>query len=277
MTSPTFSTPAADRVRTARPGRYPVGLVLGSGLGALADAITEAVRFPFTQLPGFPVSGVTGHKGELIAGMLSGVPVVALSGRTHYYETGDPTAMRPAIETLAALGVQTLILTNAAGSTRTDLPPGSLMMLSDHIAFSGLNPLIGEASDRRFVPMNDAYDPALRTRMARVAATCGQPLHSGVYMWFSGPSFETPAEIRMARVLGADAVGMSTVPETILGRYYGLQVLALSTITNFAAGLAPHAPSHGETKEVAGSVSGRLSRLVTAFLSDLAADPACLV
>ncbi len=273
MTAPTFFTPAAERVRAARPGRYPVGLVLGSGLGGLAEAVTDAVRFPFTHLPGFPLSGVTGHKGELVAGTLSGVPVVALSGRTHFYETGDPTAMRPAIETLAALGCQVLILTNAAGSTRLDMAPGSLMALSDHIAFSGLNPLIGEATDRRFVPMNDAYDPGLRARLARVAATCGQPLHSGVYMWFSGPSFETPAEIRMARMLGADAIGMSTVPETILARFHGLKVMAISTITNFGAGLAPHAPSHMETKEVAGGAAGRLSRLIMAFLSDLAAEP----
>ena len=274
MNAPVYFTPAADRVRAARPGRYPIGLVLGSGLGGLADGITEAVRFPFAHLPGFPVSGVTGHKGELVAGLLAGIPVVALSGRTHFYETGDPTAMRPAIETLAALGCETLILTNAAGSTRMDMAPGSLMALSDHIAYSGLNPLIGEPTDRRFVPMNDAYDPVLRARLGRVAAACGQPLHAGVYMWFSGPSFETPAEIRMARMLGADAVGMSTVPETILARFYGLKVVALSTITNFAAGLAPHAPSHGETKEVAGAAAGRLSRLIMAFLSDLAADPA---
>lgn len=276
MTPPAYFTPAAERVRTARPARYPVGLVLGSGLGGLADAITESVRFPFSHLPGFPISGVTGHKGEVVAGMLSGVPVVALSGRTHFYETGDPTGMRPAIETLAALGCRTLILTNAAGSTRLDMAPGSLMALSDHIAFSGLNPLIGESSDQRFVPMNDAYDPALRARLARVAAACGQPLHTGVYMWFSGPSFETPAEIRMARMLGADAIGMSTVPETILARFYGLKVVAISTITNFAAGLAPHAPSHSETKEVAGGTAGRLSRLLMAFLSDLAADPSAL-
>ena len=161
-----------------------------------------------------------------------------LAGRAHYYEHGDAAAMRPALEALAALGIETLILTNAAGSLEPDMPPGSVMLITDHINFSGTNPLIGEPSDARFVGMTEAYDAGLRAahRDGR-ARRRASPLHEGVYMWFSGPSFETPAEIRMARIMGADAVGMSTVPEVILARFLGLRVAACSVITNLAAGM----------------------------------------
>ncbi|EKF19200.1 purine-nucleoside phosphorylase [Nitratireductor pacificus] len=244
-----------------------LGLVLGSGLGGLVDEVEDPVRVPYANLPGFPRSGVTGHAGEIVAGTLAGTPVVMLAGRAHYYEHGDPAAMRPALETLWGIGVTTLILTNAAGSLREDMPPGSVMMLDDHINFSGANPLIGEASDRRFVGMSEAYDPHLRAALAAAAGEAGVELHRGVYMWFSGPNFETPAEIRMARVLGADAVGMSTVPEVILARYFGLRVAACSVITNLGAGMSAGELSHQETKDMAPIGGQRLARILRQLLA----------
>ena len=193
-------------------------IVLGSGLGSLVSEVEDAVRIPFAELAGFPVSSVSGHAGELVAGRLGGVPVIVISGRVHYYEKGDANAMRAPIETLAALGIETLILTNSAGSLLEEMAPGSVMQITDHINYSGMNPLVGEESDKRFVGMTNAYDAALSFKMRHAAEKLGLPLYHGVYMWFSGPSFETPAEIRMARILGADAVGMSTVPEVILAR-----------------------------------------------------------
>jgi purine-nucleoside phosphorylase len=270
--APGTAARAAEIVRARRPDAYRAAIVLGSGLGSFADTVEDAVRIPYGELPGFPAAGVSGHAGALVCGRIKGLPVLVLAGRAHFYEHGEAAVMRPALETLAALGVGTLVLTNAAGSVRTEMPPGSLMAIADHLAVSGVNPLIGEPSDKRFVNMVDAYDPALRTRLAACAARLGIPLHHGVYAWFSGPSFETPAEIRMARTLGADAVGMSTVPEVILARFLGLQVAAISTITNLGAGMAPHGPSHGETKEVAGAAAGRLSALLAGFLADLAGD-----
>lgn len=251
-------------------GADPVAVVLGSGLGALAEEVEGAKRFPFKSLPGFPQSGVSSHKGELILGKLSGRDVVLLAGRAHYYEHGDPRIMRVPLETFKALGVSRLLLTNAAGSLREDAPPGSLMILNDHIAYSGLNPLIGVQGDSRFVNMVDAYDPELRAALKRAFKAEGLPELEGVYMWFSGPSFETPAEIRMARILGADAVGMSTVPEVILARHIGLRVAAVSAISNFGAGMTGLPLSHEETKEEGAKLSSRFVSAVKAFLQDLA-------
>ena len=177
--------------------------------------------------------------------------------------------MRVPVGVVRALGAPPLLLTNAAGSTDPTLRPGSLAVLSDHVNFSGMNPLIGEGSDARFVSMTDAYDDALRTRLAAAADAAGVLLREGVYLWFSGPSFETPAEIRMARTLGADLVGMSTVPEAILARYEGLKVAAVSVVTNLAAGVEGAAPSHGETKDMALSAAADLIRLVRRFLAEL--------
>lgn len=266
-------TEAADFIRRETggpPQEDPVAVVLGSGLGALADAVEGARRFPFADLPEFPRSGVSSHKGELILGRLAGRDVALLAGRAHYYEHGDSAVMRVPLETLKALGCSRLLLTNAAGSLREDMPPGSLMILSDQIAFSGRNPLIGLQDDSRFVDMVDAYDPALRAALRRAFAAEGLPLHEGVYMWFSGPSFETPAEIRMARILGADAVGMSTAPEAILARRIGLRVAGVSAITNFGAGMTGLPLSHEETKTEGAKLSGRFVGLVKRFLQDLA-------
>lgn len=251
------------RITELLEGRTPkTTLVLGSGLGGLADEVTDEVRIPYAELPVFPQSGVTGHAGQLVAGLLAGTPVIVLSGRAHYYEHGDAAAMRPALEVLAGIGIERLILTNAAGSLRQEMGPGSVMLVTDHINFTGANPLFGEASDRRFVGLTQAYDPGMRAALEAAAAAAGVPLHAGVYMWFSGPSFETPAEIRAASVLGADAVGMSTVPEVILARFLGLRVAACSVITNFAAGMTGRELSHEETQDAAPLGGRRLATIL---------------
>lgn len=242
-------------------------IVLGSGLGSLVSEVTDAIHIPYADIPGFPESAVSGHAGELVAGYLGGQPVIMLAGRVHYYEQGDASAMRPAIEALAGIGVQSLILTNAAGSVRQDMPPGSVMQITDHINYSGMNPLIGEDSDRRFVGMTNAYDADLSIAMRNAAIRAGVPLFSGVYMWFSGPSFETPAEIRMARTLGADAVGMSTVPEVILARFFGMRIAAASVITNYGAGMTGEELSHDETKDMAPIGGKRLAAILTEMIS----------
>ena len=243
------------------------GIVLGSGLGSLVDAVAEPLRIPYAEIPGFPVSGVSGHAGEFVAGRIGNTPVAVLSGRAHYYERGDASAMRVPIETLKRIGVENLILTNSAGSLREDMPPGSVMRIADHIAFAGANPLIGVESDERLVGMTNAYDAALAIGMEEAAERLGIPLARGVYMWFSGPSFETPAEIRMARILGADAVGMSTVPEVILARFFGLKVAAASVVTNFAAGMTGAELSHEETKQMAPLGGTRLAAILKEMIA----------
>ncbi|MCB1428555.1 MAG: purine-nucleoside phosphorylase [Nitratireductor sp.] len=243
-------------------------LVLGSGLGGLVAQIESPLRIPYSELEGFPSGGVSGHAGEVVAGTLAGTPVIVLSGRVHYYEKGKADAMRLPLEVLMAIGVRRLVLTNSAGSLREDLPPGSVMMITDHINWSGMNPLIGEENDSRFVGMTSAYDADMASLFRNSAAHHSIPLGEGVYMWFSGPSFETPAEIRAARILGADTVGMSTVPEVILARFLGLQVAAFSVITNFGAGMTGAELSHGETKEMAPRGGELLSRLLVAALGE---------
>jgi purine-nucleoside phosphorylase len=237
-------------------------LVLGSGLGGLVDQVEDARRISYAELPGFPRSGVSGHAGEVVAGYFAGTPVLMLSGRAHYYEHGNSAAMRPALEVLAGIGVEHLILTNAAGSVDPEMRPGSVMLITDHINFSGTNPLIGEPSDRRFVGLTEAYDLGLRKAIEKAAKATGTALSQGVYMWFSGPCFETPAEIRMARVMGATAVGMSTVPEVILARFLGLKVAACSVITNLAAGMTGAELSHQETKDMAPVGGARLATIL---------------
>ena len=264
---------AARSVRAEADLPYQVGIVLGSGLGGLADDVAEAVRIPYADLPGFPSSNVSSHHNELVAGWLEGVGVVVLSGREHYFENGNAAAMREPIATLRALGCDTLILTNAAGSLRTEVGPGEVMLITDHIAFSGPNPLVGIPTDDRFVGMTAAYDPDLRAALLGAAEREGIALHTGVYMWFSGPSFETPAEIRMARKAGADAVGMSTVPEVILGRYFGLKCGAVSTVVNFAAGMTGAELSHQETKALAPVGAAKLARIIRRYLRDRGMAP----
>ena len=256
----------ADLIRS-RAGDAPpeYGLILGSGLGHLAAAV-EGVAIPYSDLPGFPHAGVSGHVPQLVIGQLEGRRVAVLGGRAHYYESGRADVMRLPLEVLKALGTRQLILTNAAGSLRAEMPPGSLMLLSDHIAFAGTNPLIGEPSEARFVPMTDAHDPGLRAGLRAAAEAEGIALPEGVYCWFSGPSFETPAEIRAARILGADAVGMSTVPEVILARFLGLNCAAVSVITNMGAGLSDESISHEHTKAMAPLGAAKLERILRRFL-----------
>lgn len=261
---------AIDRLVERLAGRTSeTALVLGSGLGGLVDELEDAVRIPYGDLPGFPVSGVSGHAGQVVAGRFGGVPVVMLAGRAHYYEHGDAAAMRPVLEALAGIGVKKLLLTNAAGSLRPEMGPGSVMLITDHINFSGSNPLFGEPSDRRFVGLTEAYDSGMRGALKAAAAATGTPLHEGVYMWFSGPSFETPAEIRMARLVGADAVGMSTVPEVILARFLGLKVAACSVVTNLAAGMTGQELSHQETKDMAPLGGARLAAILRKAIGEL--------
>jgi len=261
----------AALMRADFPRDHACAIVLGTGLGDLVDDLEDPIGLDYTAIPHFPQSAVSGHAGRLVSGMLAGRRVLLMQGRKHYYETGDARAMRVPIGLLAALGAPPLVLTNAAGSTRAEIPPGTLAVITDHIAFSGLNPLIGETDERRFVPMSQAYDSGLAASLEDAARATGVTLARGVYMWFSGPSFETPAEIRMAQVMGADFVGMSTVPEVILARYYGLRVAGISTITNMAAGLSPIAPAHDETKRVAAQASGDLRALLASFVASLPA------
>ena len=254
-----------------RAGSEPIelALILGSGLGHLAHAV-NGVAIPYADLPGFPHVSVSGHNPSLHVGTLEGVRVAVLGARDHYYEKGNPAAMRVALETLKALGAGALIATNAAGSLRADIRPGDLMLLSDHINFSGLNPLIGEPTDARFVPMTDAHNPAIRAALQAAAMAEGVALPQGVYAWYSGPSFETPAEIRAIKILGGDAVGMSTVPEVILARFLGLKVAAISTITNMAAGLSDEKISHEHTKAMAPLGAAKLEKILRRYLRDMA-------
>jgi purine-nucleoside phosphorylase len=259
----------ATQIR-ARAGDAPVrlGLILGSGLGHIAHQV-QGEAIPYGDLPGFPHVGVSGHNPQLHIGLLEGVRVAVFGAREHYYENGNPRAMLLPLQVLKALGATDLILTNAAGSLRPDIAPGDLMLLGDHINYSGLNPLIGEKTDARFVPMTDAHDPALRAALQAAAAREGLPLPEGVYCWYSGPSFETPAEIRMLKTLGGDAVGMSTVPEVILARFLGLKVAAISTITNMAAGMSDEQISHEHTKAMAPLGAAKLERILREFLRTL--------
>jgi xanthosine phosphorylase len=245
-----------------------LGIILGSGLGAVAEALEDAVTIPYTELPDFPAPSVHGHAGALALGTLSGVPVACLQGRRHVYEGGDPGAMRGPVRALKAAGAEALFVTNAAGSLNEDVGPGSLMAIGDHINMLAVNPLTGPNDDDvgpRFPSLRDAYDPELRALLHAAADTLGVKLAEGVYLATAGPSFETPAEIRAFRTLGADAVGMSTVPEVILARHAGLRVAAVSAITNLAEGMGGEALSHEQTLRYASVAAGDLTKLIIEF------------
>lgn len=264
---------AIDTIRQRAPHLQPrIAVVLGSGWGTLTGHLTGAIQIPYTELAGFPQAGVAGHSGSLWLGQLGAQPVAVLSGRQHGYETGAVDGMAEPLRVLKHLGCHTLVQTNAAGSLRPDMPPQSLMLLSDHLNLPQRSPLVGRSGSERFVNMVDAYDPALRAHAHRVAHKQGASLFEGVYAWAFGPQFETPAEIRMLRLLGADAVGMSTVPETILARHLGLRVLALSFITNLGAGLSAEPLSHAHTLQQAQLGSAAASRLLADMVSSLQVD-----
>ena len=251
-------------------GRKPKSaIILGSSLGAFADSVQDALRIPYRELEGFPIPKISGHAGELVVGKVGGKEIAVLAGRAHAYESGNAAVMRPAIEALKNAGIENLILTNAAGSLDPAMRPGSIMLIEDHINQSGMNPLIGQHGDENFVPMTNAYDPSLRAKIITAAKAEGLALHKGVYVWYSGPSFETPAEIKMFRLIGGTAVGMSTAPETILARRYGLKVAGLSVITNLAAGIEGASPSHAETKSEGAKAAARMGQLLTRFFGDL--------
>ncbi len=261
---------AADVIRMRAAGLTPrITLVLGSGLGSLADAVEGATTIPYGDLPGFPQPTVGGHAGRLVLGRLGNQAVAVMQGRSHYYEHGEATAMKVPLTALKAVGCEILILTNAAGSLRHEVGPGSLMLIHDHINLTGINPLVGEPGDNRFVNMSPAYDAELADRFRAAARRLDIPLADGIYMWFVGPSFETPAEVRAARVLGADAVGMSTVPEAVLARYLDLRVAAVCNITNLAAGMAVEPPSHAQTLAKSAVGAAALSRLIAGMLEAL--------
>jgi len=249
-----------------------IAVLLGSGWGPFADAVTDAVTVPYAELPAFPRLAIGGHAGLLKAGRIGRQELIVLAGRKHTYETGEADGMKGVIRTLAALGVEVLVQTNAAGSLDHAMPPGTVMLVEDHINLVQRSPLVGEPGDGRFVDMGTAYDATLRLQaQAAAVATTGHALPVGVYAWVLGPQFETPAEIRMLQRLGAQAVGMSTVPETILARHAGLKVMALSLMTNMAAGLSAETLSHGHTMATAQAAGERAVALLVAVVRGLEA------
>ena len=252
--------------------RPTIGMVLGSGLGDFADTLEDVVRIPFAEIPGFPLPTVPGHTGALVFGKKMGQEVVVLQGRIHYYEGLPMREITLPVRVLAAIGVKTLILTNACGGVNTSFRPGDLMLIADHINFSGANPLIGpnlDAFGPRFPDVSDLYTKTLRDAIKEKAAQAGIPLQEGVYAMYSGPNYETPAEIRMFRILGADTVGMSTVPEALVAGQCGMQVVGISCITNMAAGVLPQKLCHGEVIEVAALVHDKFQNLLDIVLTVL--------
>ncbi len=254
-----------------------VGVILGSGLGAVADAVEQPRATSYAELAGFPRPTVEGHAGQLIEGSIAGVPVAVLQGRAHLYEGGPTEAIRTPVRWLRAAGAEILLQTNAAGSLRPEVGPGRLMAITDHINLTGTNPLVGPNDEHigpRFPSLGRAYDPALLDALRTAAATLGIDLAEGVYTGWLGPSFETAAEIRAIRVLGGDAVGMSTVHETIIARHCGLRVAAVSAITNLAEGLSEVPLSHEQTLADAARAAADLSRLLVTAIP-LLVDGAC--
>jgi purine-nucleoside phosphorylase len=247
--------------------RAEAALVLGSGLGGVVDAVSDAIAIDYADLPGFPKPTVVGHGGQLVLGRIGDTSVAVMQGRAHYYEHGRSDLMAEPLEVLRKLGADCLILTNAAGSLVAEAGPGNLMLITDHISLFGPNPLIGYHGTDRFVDMNVPYDPEIGAGLHHSAAELGIPLFEGTYAWCTGPSFETPAEIRALRVMGANAVGMSTVPENILARRLGFRVAAVSNITNLAAGMSATALSHEQTLEMAKEGSANLIRILLRYFA----------
>ena len=253
--------------------RPAIGLVLGSGLGAFARSLDNATVIPYGQIPHFPVSTAIGHSGELVIGKSHGVPVAVMAGRVHLYEGYGVEQVVFPIRVLARMGVTTLVMTNAAGSVNVNYKPGELMIISDHINFMGVNPMIGPNEDAlglRFFDMSEPYDPVLGGLAERACSKVGMTVRKGVYIAFTGPSYETPAEIKMARAMGADAVGMSTVPEVIAARHMGVRVLGISCITNMAAGVLKKKLDHREVLDTAEKVREGLIEVLQGLIQDVA-------
>ncbi len=268
---------SANHIRSQIASRNPqIGLILGSGLGSFANQFTDSIAIEYSEIPNFPVSRVTGHAGRLVVGDVAGVCCIAMQGRVHYYE-GHPisTVVFPA-RTLVALGAKTLIITNAAGGIRDSFEPGTLMLIRDHLNFIGDNPLRGTNDDRlgpRFPDMTTAYPASLREIAKSTAQNLGIALEEGVYAAMAGPTYETPAEVNMLRTLGADAAGMSTVPETIVANHMGAKVLGISCITNKAASATGPALSHEEVTETATRVRATFSQLLEAVIPPISKSP----
>ena len=263
---------AAAYILSAVSLRPTVGMVLGSGLGDFADTLEDPVRIPYTQIPNFPVPTIAGHAGALVFGKKQGKDVVVLQGRIHYYEGLSQKEITLPIRVLAAIGVKQLVLTNACGGVNLSFTPGDLMLISDHINYSGANPLIGpnlDAFGPRFPDCSDIYTARLRKIIRKKAEEAGIGLQEGVYAMYSGPNYETPAEIRMFRILGADTVGMSTVPEALIAAHCGMEVVGISCITNMAAGVLPQKLSHAEVTEVAARVHDKFQHLLDIVLTIL--------
>ena len=269
-----YSTAAAIKataaIRKRAPSQQPtLGIILGSGLGGLSKSIADPVRIPFGEISGFPEVTVAGHEGAMIVGSLGGREVVALSGRFHMYEGHPPALSAFPVRVFHALGARDLFVSNAAGGISQKLAVGDLMVISDHLNLMGTNPLIGMAQEGeiRFPDMTDAYNPALRWLLRNSAEKLGITLREGVYAGLLGPSYETPSEVKMLRLLGADAVGMSTVPEVIVARALSMRVAGVSCITNAAAGVTGSALSHAEVLETTNRVSASFESLVTEFVA----------
>jgi inosine/guanosine/xanthosine phosphorylase family protein len=252
-----------------------LGLVLGSGLGGLADEILDAVALPFAEMPGWPAPSAPGHRGRLVLGSLRGLPVACLQGRLHMYEgLSAAQVVEPAL-LMHRLGAQALVLTNASGGVNPAFGAGTLMAITDHINLTGRTPLLGPNDDAlgpRFPDLTDAWDPVLRRRLLDAAAAVGVQVEQGIYVGLLGPSFETPAEVRMLGILGADAVGMSTVMEAIAARWVGMRLCGVSLVTNAGAGLSPNPLTHEEVLETAAEAGPRLARVIRAFAESLARD-----
>lgn len=264
---------ALQIVRKHAPDAAPtIGLVLGSGLGGLADRVDNATVIDFADLPGFPVPSVEGHAGRLVLGTIAGKQVACLQGRVHLYEGHTPQTVAPMIRTLKLLGCTTLMATNAAGALDADATPGNLMLITDHINFQFGNPLVGPNDDSfgpRFPAMDRAYDVELQEGLRQTANKLGITLREGVYLATLGPTFETPAEIRAFAVMGANAVGMSTVPEVIVARHAGMRCAAISVLTNLAAGLSKEDLSHDQTLHYSALAADDLQKLVIDFVATL--------
>ncbi len=266
---------AADFVRRQSAERPEIAVILGSGLGEFATSVGDATSIPYGQIPSWPSATVVGHDGRLVLGKAAGQRVAVLAGRAHYYEGHDLRTVTFATRVLGLLGVRTLILTNAAGGINTRFKPGTLMVIDDHINLIGSNPLIGPNDDRfgpRFPDMSEVYSSRLRQVADRAAAKLGLAVEHGVYAAWHGPSYETPAEIRLLRMIGADAIGMSTVPEAIVARHMGIDVLGISCITNFAAGVLPQPLNHAEVLETAQRVRGEFMGLLQAIIAGVQLD-----
>lgn len=263
---------ATDYIKSKTKYKPTIGLILGSGLGAIADKIENAEFYPYNEIPNFPVSTVEGHAGRLVIGEFQGKVVVAMQGRFHFYEGYALNDVTMPVRVMKLLGVETLIVTNAAGAVNTNYNPGDLMIISDHLNLSGSNPLLGKNLSEfgtRFPDMSDAYNKVLREKVKDIAKNLSIDVQEGVYAMFSGPTYETPAEVKMSRILGADAVGMSTVPEVIIANHSGMKVIGVSCMTNMAAGILDQPLNHEEVMETSEKAREKFITLMTNIVKEL--------